>query len=249
MGSGFGTKVCLFNLGSSLADTLEGMHIVVIEDDRDLGTILVEIFEMEGHHIELATNGRDGLNLAIHTRPDLVIVDVMLPELDGWQVLEGLRKKSDVPVLMLTAKDMTRDRVRGLDLGADDYQTKPFEVEELKARVRALFRRRAGSSTSLIEFAPDLVFCQKERKVWRDGAEISLTGRELALLEYFIQNQGHPLSRIKIIERFADYSDAESDVLSVLIYRLRKKLGPDLIKTKRGVGFELVKYAPPRESD
>ena len=200
------------------------MHIVVIEDEPDLGAILVEMFEMEGHHIELATNGPDGLSLALHTRPDLVIVDVMLPELDGWGVLERLRKKSDVPVLMLTAKDTTDDRVRGLDLGADDYQTKPFEVAELKARVRALLRRGTRSSTTQIEFGPGLFFCQKERKVTKSDAEIVLTSRELALLEYFIQNQGRPLTRTMIDERFADYSDAESDVLSVLIYRLRKKL-------------------------
>lgn len=198
---------------------------------------------MEGHHVELMTNGRDGLNLALHAQPDLVLIDVMLPELNGWEVLKALRRKSDVPVLMLTAMDATQDRVRGLDLGADDYQTKPFEVEELQARVRALLRRKTGSSTTKIEFAPRLTFCQKERKVTKDGEEVSLTSRELALLEYFIQNQGRTLTRTMIDERFIDYSDAESDVLSVLIYRLRKKLGSNTIKTRRGLGFELPKFS------
>ncbi|SHJ15220.1 two-component system, OmpR family, response regulator MprA [Rubritalea squalenifaciens DSM 18772] len=219
------------------------MHIVVIEDEPDLGSILKEILEMEGHHVELMTNGRDGLNLALHAQPDLVLIDVMLPELNGWEVLKALRRKSDVPVLMLTAMDATQDRVRGLDLGADDYQTKPFEVEELQARVRALLRRKTGSSTTKIEFAPRLTFCQKERKVTKDGEEVSLTSRELALLEYFIQNQGRTLTRTMIDERFIDYSDAESDVLSVLIYRLRKKLGSNTIKTRRGLGFELPKFS------
>lgn len=223
------------------------MHIVVIEDEPDLGSIIEEILLMEGHHVMLMENGRDGLNVALHWKPDLVILDVMLPELDGWGILKALRQKSDVPVLMLTAKDTTQDRVRGLDAGADDYQTKPFEVEELKARIRALLRRRTGASSTLIEFAPKLIFCQRERKVFKQGEAVPLTGRELTLLEYFIQSQGRVLTRTMLEERFFDYSDADSDVLSVLIYRLRKKLGSKIIRTRRGLGFELIKHPPQEE--
>jgi len=189
------------------------------------------------------SNGENGLLRAQHFDYDLIILDVMLPGLDGWEVLKRLRQTKNTPVLMLTARDSTEDRVRGLNLGSDDYVVKPFELEELKARIRALLRRSQGNSVPLISINAEIQLDTNSRRVLKNNIDMELPMKELALLEIFVQRMGQIVPRETIAELlYPDFGETESNTIDVYIYNLRTKLGRGIIKTRRGIGYELPKY-------
>jgi two-component system, OmpR family, response regulator len=168
---------------------------------------------------------------------DAIVLDVMLPKLDGWEVLARVRKKKQTPVLMLTARDASSDRVRGLDGGADDYLIKPFDLPELLARLRALIRRSAGQSLSTIDLG-EVQIDTRAKSVKRSGADVTLTAREYAILEYLALHRGKVVSRSMLYDHIMDESDSTlSNLLDVHVFSIRKKLGHDLIATRRGQGY------------
>ncbi len=217
--------------------------ILVIEDELKIADFLRRGLSYEGYKIETAANGETGLKAARDNMPDLVILDVMLPGLDGFEVAKRLRAGGDVPVLMLTAKDAVSDRVKGLDSGADDYLVKPFAFEELLARVRALLRRHKPQEASALRFA-DVVLDTATREVTRGGRRVDLTTKEFDLLHFFMLHPRQVLSREMIYDRVWGFDfGGESNILEVYIRYLRSKLEangePRLIQTVRGVGYAL----------
>jgi len=222
------------------------LKILVIDDDKKITSMMQRVLTFEGHEAFIAYNGEDGLHQAEQYKPDLVILDIMMPGLDGWEVCRRLRMKSDVPILMLTAKDEVADRVRGLDVGADDYLVKPFALEELLARVRALLRRvrRLGQGNEPVLNFADLTLHLGKREARRGGEIILLTTREFELLKLFMQHPRQVLTRNQIMEHIWGYDfSGESNVLEVYIGSLRQKLegpqAPKLLHTVRGVGYTL----------
>jgi two-component system, OmpR family, response regulator MprA len=218
-------------------------RILIIEDDEEILRVLKRVLTYEGYIVDTALTGKAGLILAQEQRPDLVILDWMLPNMDGLEVCRRLRKLGNQPILMLTAKDTTQDRVEGLDSGADDYVVKPFEIEELLARIRALLRRTAADRVKVLEFE-DLTLDSSSRKAKRGDREIDLTAKEYDLLELFMRHPNQVLTREVIFDRVWDYDfGGESNVLDVYIRYLRQKLEEDgdsrLIYTVRGVGYVL----------
>ena len=213
------------------------MRLLLIEDEPDLLSGLTRALRRAGYSVDTATDGEDGLSRALEVDYDAIILDVMLPRLDGWGMLARLREKKSTPVMMLTARDATKDRVRGFDTGADDYLVKPFELDELLARLRALIRRSAGKAT------PELVIGEvkidtSNRTVMLKGESVTLTSREYAVLEYLALNRGRLVTRTTLYEHLYDDSgDTLSNMMDVLIYNLRTKLGRDLITTRRGHGY------------
>src|SRR6185369_15158381 len=182
--------------------------------------------------VDIADNGEDGLYNAQNTDYDAILLDVMLPRLDGWEVLARLRKKKKTPVLMLTARDQSRDRVRGLDTGADDYVIKPFDLPELLARLRALIRRGANQTRNVIEIG-DVVIDLAARAVSKSGGAVSLTAREYALLAYLALHRGEVVTRTALYEHLFDENDSTmSNLLDVHVSNLRKKLGAEFITTR-----------------
>jgi two-component system response regulator MprA len=221
------------------------MKILVVDDERAVRDSLRRALELEGYEIELAENGREALDrLASGTEPDAVVLDVLMPGIDGLEVCRTLRRKgSRVPVLMLTARTQVEDRVEGLDAGADDYLTKPFALEELLARVRALLRRYGDGAGEKLRFA-DLELDPGTREVRRDGDSIELTRTEFSLLELFLTNPRQVLTRSVIFERVWGYDFGfASNSLDVYIGYLRRKTEAGgksrLIQTIRGVGYAL----------
>jgi two-component system, OmpR family, response regulator len=215
------------------------MRLLIIEDEPDLLATLAKVLREEGYAVDTATDGEEGLFKAESWDHDAIVLDVMLPRLDGWQVLERLRAVKKTPVLMLTARDAARDRVRGLDTGADDYLVKPFDLGELLARLRALIRRAAGQTSNVIEIG-DIVITASARRVTRAGAPVPLTGREYALLEFLALHQGEVVTRTALYEHlFNEDEDSLSNLLDVHVSNLRKKLGADLITTHRGHGYSI----------
>jgi two-component system, OmpR family, response regulator MprA len=221
------------------------MKILVVDDERAVRDSLRRALELEGYEIELAENGREALDrLASGTEPDAVVLDVLMPGIDGLEVCRTLRRNgSRVPVLMLTARTQVEDRVEGLDAGADDYLTKPFALEELLARVRALLRRYGDGTGEKLRFA-DLELDPGTREVRRDGDSIELTRTEFSLLELFLMNPRQVLTRSVIFERVWGYDFGfASNSLDVYIGYLRRKTEaggkPRLIQTIRGVGYAL----------
>lgn len=213
------------------------MRILVVEDEADLRAGLAMALREQGYAVDEAENGEDGLWRATNWDYDAIILDVMLPRLDGWAVLHRLRTAKKTPVLMLTARDATRDRVRGLDTGADDYVVKPFDLDELSARLRALIRRAAGQSRNVLEIG-DLVIDTGTRRASRNGQVIALTPREYALLEFLAIHRGEVITRTVLYEHlFDEDDDTLSNLLDVHVSNLRKKLGTDLITTRRGQGY------------
>ncbi len=217
--------------------------ILVIEDEQKIADFLRRGLSYEGYKIEAVADGETGLKAARESTPDLVILDVMLPGLDGFEVARRLRAGGDVPVLMLTAKDAVADRVKGLDSGADDYLVKPFAFEELLARVRALLRRHKPTETTTLRFA-DLVLDIATREVTRGNRRVELTTKEFDLLHFFLLHPRQVLSREMIYDRVWGYDfGGESNILEVYIRYLRSKLEandePRLIQTVRGVGYAL----------
>lgn len=213
------------------------MRLLLVEDDGRISRTLSEALREEGYAVDTALDGREGLYKAENTNYDAIILDVMLPQLDGWEVLRRLRQKRRTPVLMLTARDATADRVRGLDTGADDYLVKPFELSELHARVRALIRRSAGGGDGVIKVG-DITVDTLKKSVDRAGETVSLTPREFGIVEFLVLHRGQVVSRNKLFEAiFDEYADPISNLLDVHVASIRKKLGRDLIVTRRGQGF------------
>ena len=221
------------------------MRILVVEDDRKVARFVRQGLSEEGHAVEIAKDGSEALAFAF-TEPtyDLIVLDVMLPGQDGFGVLKTLRAhKVAVPVLMLTARDSVTDKVAGLDLGADDYLTKPFAFEEFLARVRALLRRRDTDRAPLLRL-DDLTVDPETRRVMRGDRRIELTARQYALLEYFLRNAGRVLTRPMIAQHVWGLAfDAESNVIDVYVGCLRRKIERDrerrLLHTVRGAGYVL----------
>lgn len=216
-------------------------RILIVEDDEEILRVLKRVLTYEGYIVDTALTGKAGLTLASEQRPDLVVLDWMLPNMDGLEVCRRLQKLGNQPIVMLTAKDTTQDRVEGLDAGADDYVVKPFEIEELLARIRALLRRTAADRVKVLEFE-DLQLDSSTRKAIRGDREIDLTAKEYDLLELFMRHPRQVMTREVIFDRVWDYDfGGESNVLDVYIRYLRQKLEDNddarLIYTVRGVGY------------
>lgn len=221
------------------------MKILIVEDERKTGEYLCMGLREAGYAVELLTNGVDGLHHAMDGDHDLIILDVMMPGLDGWQVLKGLRAQGrQMPVLFLTAKDHVDDRVKGLELGADDYLVKPFSFSELLARVRTILRRgRSGMEPTTLQVA-DLELDLLRRRVTRAGKRIDLTAKEFGLLELLMRRKGEVLPRTLIASQVWDVNfDSDTNVIEVAMRRLRVKVddGFDcrLLQTVRGMGYVL----------
>jgi DNA-binding response OmpR family regulator len=220
------------------------MRILVVEDEKKVASFIQRGLEGEGFQVEIAGDGEEGVSMAKGNPYDLILMDVMLPKMDGLAAIRELRTaKVNTPVLCLTAKDTVEDIVAGLDSGSDDYLTKPFAFAELLARVRALMRRGAQERGAEITYA-DLRLDPVAHKVWRAGKEIELTAKEYALLEYFIRNPEKTLTRNMIAEHVWDYTfDSFTNIIDVYVNYLRKKIDRDfatkLVHTVRGVGYML----------
>jgi len=215
------------------------MRILIVEDEADLLASLAKALREEGYAVDTAADGEEGLYKAAGSDYDAIVLDVMLPRLDGWEILERLRKSKKTPVLMLTARDATRDRVRGLDTGADDYLVKPFDLEELFARLRALIRRAAGQTRTVMEIG-EVVIDVAAHRVTRAGHPIALTAREYALVEFLGLHRGEVVTRTALYEHlFDEDDDTLSNLLDVHVSNLRKKLGAEFITTHRGQGYSL----------
>jgi len=212
----------------------------VVEDEPRLLHNLAKALREEDYAVDTADEGQEGLFKASSNNYDAIVLDVMLPGLDGWEILARLRKMKNTPVLLLTARDAHRDRVRGLDSGADDYLTKPFDLSELLARLRALIRRSAGTTRPLIEIG-NVILDTRARAVKRDDHAITLTAREYAILEYLAMHRGEVISRSELYEHlFDETDDTLSNLLDVHVFSIRKKLGQHLIATRRGQGYCIV---------
>ncbi|TAK94549.1 MAG: response regulator transcription factor [Verrucomicrobia bacterium] len=213
------------------------MRILVVEDEPRLLRNLAKALREEGYAVDTAGTGDDGLFKAETYNYDALVLDVMLPGLDGWEVLARLRKQKRTPVLMLTARDATSDRVRGLDTGADDYLVKPFDLPELLARLRALIRRSANKTTNKIELGA-VTLDTRARSVTNAGAAVTLTAREYAILEYLALHRGKVVSRSELYEHlFDETDDTLSNLVDVHVFSIRKKLGQQIIATRRGQGY------------
>ncbi len=213
------------------------MRILVVEDEPRLLKSLAKALREEGYAVDTAETGDDGLYKATNYDYDAIVLDVMLPKLDGWEVLSRLRSKKSTPVLMLTARDATTDRIRGLDSGADDYLVKPFDLSELFARIRALIRRSAGNVSPVIEL-DDVKLDTRSRSVTQAGQPVALTAREYAILEYLALHRGKVISRTTLYEHlFDETDDTLSNLVDVHIFSIRKKLRANIILTRRGQGY------------
>ncbi len=224
------------------------MKILLIEDEPGIASLIRRGLEAERYQIETATDGRRGLEMARENDYALILLDLMLPQIDGWQVCRELRAGgSRVPILMLTAREAVEDRVRGLDLGADDYLPKPFDFQELLARVRALLRRDKVHRARILR-VDDLEIDTAQHRVFRAGQEIRLSHREYALLEALASHESQVLTREAIQERIWQDNDSYSNTVDVYIGMLRKKIDAGhpvrLIHTVRGVGYTLRRGAP-----
>ncbi|WP_345789198.1 response regulator transcription factor [Luteolibacter sp. LG18] len=215
------------------------MRLLLIEDDPQLLRSLATGLREENYAVDTAMDGIDGLAKATSAEYDCIVLDGMLPGLDGWEVLERLRPDHKVPVLMLTARDGVPDRIRGLDSGADDYLTKPFDFDELLARLRALIRRTGGQASCRVEVG-DVVLDTATRLVTCAGEEVPLTAREYALVEYLILRRGSVVSRAELYDHlFDEDDDTLSNLLDVHVSNVRKKLGHSFISTRRGHGYSI----------
>jgi two-component system OmpR family response regulator len=213
------------------------MRILIVEDEPDLLVSLAKALREAGYAVDTAQEGEDGLYKAENWDYDAILLDVMLPKMDGWTLLQKLRSTKKTPVLMLTARDASRDRIRGLDTGADDYVVKPFDLAELLARLRALIRRAAGQTRNVIEIGP-LVIDTSARTVTRGGEPVILTAREYALVEFLALHRGEVVTRTVLYEHLFDEDDSTlSNLLDVHVSNIRKKLGSDFITTRRGHGY------------
>ena len=216
------------------------MRVLIVEDEPSLGQQLKNTLEGAGYAIDLATDGEEGHFLGSSEAYDAVVLDLGLPEIDGLTVLDRWRREGHVmPVLVLTARDSWSDKVAGLDAGADDYVAKPFQSEELIARLRALIRRASGNASSELT-AGDVRLDTRSGKVTRAGEPVKLTAQEYKLLSYLLHHKGKVVSRTELIEHIYDQDfDRDSNTIEVFVTRIRKKLGQDVITTIRGLGYSL----------
>jgi two-component system OmpR family response regulator len=213
------------------------MRVLLVEDEPRLSRTLARALREEGYAVDTAAAGDDGLYRAESATYDAILLDVMLPRLDGWEVLQRIRRSQATPVLLLTARDATADRVRGLDAGADDYLVKPFDLGELLARVRAIIRRAAGQPQGCIDLG-NAVVDTRARIVTRAGRPVTLTAREYAILEYLALHRGAVVTRSALYDHLFDEThDSLSNLLDVHVWSIRRKLGRDVIKTRRGQGY------------
>jgi DNA-binding response OmpR family regulator len=225
------------------------MRALVVEDEKKIAALVRKVLVEAGFGVDVLHRGDEALEAARETPYETIVLDIMLPGLDGLSVLRRLRAESNVvPVLLLSARGETFEKVEGLNLGADDYLAKPFAAEELLARVRALLRRRSGESLTIYRVA-DVTMDVSRRRVSRAGRRVELTAREFALLELFLRSPGHVFTRTQICEKVWDYHfDPGTNLVDVYVQRLRRKLdehpGPKLIHTLRGVGYCLSETPP-----
>ncbi len=223
------------------------MRVLIVEDDVNLNRQLADALRDAGYAVDAAVDGEEGHHLGDTEPYDAVILDLGLPMMDGLSILENWRRSGrTMPVLILTARDRWSDKVAGIDAGADDYVAKPFHIEEVLARLRALVRRAAGHATNDIECGP-LRLDTRAGRVTLDGRPVKLTSHEYRLLSYLMLHKGRVVSRTEIIEHLYDQDfDRDSNTIEVFVGRLRKKLGTDLIRTIRGLGYAVE---PPAHAD
>jgi len=219
------------------------MYILVVEDERRLAQVVRKVLEEEGHTVDVATDGEEGLAMAMDSSHDVIVLDILLPGIDGFEVCRRLRAgRVDTPVLLLTALDGVEDRVRGLDAGADDYLPKPFAFQELLARLRALGRRRVQARDPDQLETASLVLDLRRRRAVRDGRAIDLSPKEFALLEFLMRNQGRVVTRTQILDHVWGYDySPDSNLVDVYVTYLRRKIDRGhqrkLIRTVRGAGY------------
>ena len=216
------------------------MRLLIVEDEPNLGQQLKNALEGAGYAVDLATDGEEGLYLGSNEQYDAIILDLGLPEIDGLTVLDRWRKEGKAtPVLVLTARDSWSDKVAGLDAGADDYVAKPFQTEELIARLRALIRRSSGNASAELT-AGDIRLDTRSGKVTKAGEPVKLTAQEYKLLSYLLHHKGKVVSRTELIDHIYDQDfDRDSNTIEVFVTRIRKKLGAEIITTIRGLGYSL----------
>jgi len=221
------------------------MYILVVEDERRLAQVVRRVLEEEGHTVDLAHDGEDGLAMANDGSHDVIVLDILLPGIDGFELCRSLRRERiDTPVLLLTALDSVDDRVRGLDAGADDYLPKPFAFQELLARLRALGRRKVQAREPTQLEVDSLTLDLRRRRAHRDGRPIELSPKEFSLLEFMMRNEGRVVTRTQILDHIWGYDYAtDSNLVDVYMAYLRRKVdggnGRKLIRTVRGVGYAL----------
>ncbi|RNG27428.1 response regulator transcription factor [Streptomyces botrytidirepellens] len=216
------------------------MRLLIVEDERRLALSLAKGLRAEGFAVDVVHDGREGLHRAQEGAYDLIVLDIMLPGMNGYRVCGALRAAGhEVPILMLTAKDGEYDEAEGLDTGADDYLTKPFSYVVLVARVRALLRRRGAGASPVLRVGA-LAVDRGARRVERDGDEVSLTAKEFSVLEHLAMNGGDVCSKADILEHVWDFAyDGDPNIVEVYVSALRRKLGPGFIETVRGAGYRL----------
>lgn len=218
------------------------MRILVVEDEKKVASFIKKGLEEEYYSVDVAFDGKEGLNLALSEEYDLIILDLMLPFKDGLSILKEIREQKILtPVIILTARDTIQDKVTGLDTGADDYLAKPFSFEELLARIRAILRRNSVEKNNIIR-AGDLILDTQAHKVFRNNVEIQLTPKEYAILEYLMRNKNRVISRTKLSEHIYEFHfDPGTNVIDVYINKLRNKIDKghekQMIRTIRGVGY------------
>ena len=218
------------------------MKILVVEDERDLNRIITKHSKKNNYSVDSCFDGQEALDFISYSEYDLIITDIMMPNVDGYEFIDKLRaNKNNTPVIMLTAKDTLEDKIVGLDSGADDYIVKPFEFDELLARIRVLMRRNYGLATNIIQIE-EVTLDLAKKQVAKSGEIIDLTGKEYEVLEYLMKNKGSILSRDQILNHVWDYEyEGASNIVDVIIKNIRKKLdrgeGNTIIYTKRGLGY------------
>ena len=218
------------------------MKILVIEDERDLNRIITKHLKKNNYSVDSCFDGQEALDFISYSEYDLIITDIMMPNVDGYEFIDKLRaNKNNTPVIMLTAKDTLEDKIMGLDSGVDDYIVKPFEFDELLARIRVLMRRNYGLATNIIQIE-EVTLDLAKKQVAKSGEIIDLTGKEYEVLEYLMKNKGSILSRDQILNHVWDYEyEGASNIVDVIIKNIRKKLdrgeGNTIIYTKRGLGY------------
>ena len=218
------------------------MKILVVEDERDLNRIIAKHLKKNNYSVDSCFDGQEALDFISYSEYDLIITDIMMPNVDGYEFIDKLRaNKNNTPVIMLTAKDTLEDKIVGLDSGADDYIVKPFEFDELLARIRVLMRRNYGLATNIIQIE-EVTLDLAKKQVAKSGEIIDLTGKEYEVLEYLMKNKGSILSRDQILNHVWDYEyEGASNIVDVIIKNIRKKLdrgeGNTIIYTKRGLGY------------
>lgn len=218
------------------------MKILVVEDEKDLNRVITKHLKKNNYSVDSCFDGERALDYVLYGEYDLIITDIMMPKVDGYQFIKQLRnKKNTTPVIMLTAKDSLDDKILGLDSGADDYIVKPFEFDELLARIRVLMRRNYGFATNIIQ-VDDVVLDISKKQVTRSGESIVLTGKEYEVLEYLFKNKTGIISREQILNHVWDYDyEGVSNIIDVIVKNIRKKLDvgskKPIIHTKRGLGY------------